>query len=98
MADAADLKSAGREAVWVRLPPRVYIHPPHRCVIMRIRSLLALVALAFLVGCSVPFVGSDGDEKSECDEFAARAIQTESAAEARTLAAQATECYARLAR
>lgn len=58
---------------------------------------LALLASMLLAACSVPFVGGGGDEKSSCDQLAAQAIQTGSAAQARDLAAQATECYARLA-
>ena len=54
--------------------------------------------LLALAACSIPFVGGGGDSKSECDQIAAQAIQTPSAAVARDLAAQATECYARLAR
>lgn len=63
---------------------------------MKATRLVPLAAL--LVGaCSIPFVGG-GDRKAECDRIAARAIQTESAGEARDLAAEATECYAELAR
>ena len=63
---------------------------------MRVR-LLFVSFMAVSAACSVPFVGS-GDSKAECDQIAARAIQSPSAAEARDLAASATECYARLAR
>lgn len=62
---------------------------------MASRSLTLLLSL-LLVGCSVPFVGGGGDEKSSCDQLAAQAIQTSSVSQARDLAAQATECYARL--
>jgi hypothetical protein len=58
---------------------------------------LSVLAILFLASC-IPFVGGGGDSKAECDQFAAQAIQTGSAAQARDLAAQATECYARLAR
>jgi hypothetical protein len=63
---------------------------------MKIRSLTCL-AVVLLAGCSVPFAGGGGEAKSACDQLAAQAIQTSSAANARDLAAQATECYARLA-
>jgi hypothetical protein len=63
---------------------------------MKLGRLVAVVAL-FASGC-LPFVGGRSDRKAECDQFAAQAIQTGSAAQARDLAAQATECYARLAR
>ena len=77
--------------------------PEHRntqtCIHMKIRALLPIAAL-FLTGCAIPFQGGGNQEqraaKSLCDQIAAQAIQTDSAAEARTLAAQATECYARL--
>jgi hypothetical protein len=62
---------------------------------MNARYLVALLAL-LASGCSIPFTGGGGDRKAECDQIAARAIQTASAAEARNLAAQATECYARI--
>jgi len=55
-----------------------------------------LLALLLASGCSIPFANR-GDQKSTCDQIAAQAIQTSSAAEARDLAAQASECYARLA-
>ncbi len=65
---------------------------------MKMRSLLPIAGL-LLAGCSIPFLGNNNEEaKSSCDQFAAQAIQTNSAAEARDLAAQATECYARIAR
>lgn len=63
---------------------------------MRVATLL--VAL-LLPACSV----FDGGEpapptpermKSDCDQLAARAIETDDVAEARRLAAGATECYA----
>lgn len=61
----------------------------------RVPSALALAALA--AGCSTLGLGSSGDErKAACDRIAAQAIQTESAAEARRLAAEASECYARI--
>ena len=60
----------------------------------RIGVFLAVLTLS---GCSVPLVGGGGDAKSPCDQLAAQAIQTDSAARARDLAARATECYARLA-
>jgi hypothetical protein len=53
------------------------------------------VVLPFVAGCSVPFSGpSTSERKSECDQIAARAIQTSSLADARDLAARASECYA----
>jgi hypothetical protein len=57
------------------------------------------IPLAMLLGaCSIPFAGGpEGDAKAECDQYAAQAIQSPSARDARNLAAQATECYARLA-
>jgi hypothetical protein len=64
---------------------------------MLIVSRFAVLALLLTSGC-LPFVGRSGDAKAECDQIAAQAIQTASAAEARDLAARATECYARLAR
>lgn len=48
-----------------------------------------------LVGCSVPFTKSKDERKAECDRIAARAIQVESAREAKDLAAQASACYAK---
>lgn len=63
---------------------------------MKIRALLPITGF-LLAGCSIPFLGNTGEAKSSCDQIAAQAIQTSSAAEARDLAAQATECYARLA-
>ncbi|MEX2572524.1 MAG: hypothetical protein WD737_14585 [Gemmatimonadota bacterium] len=64
---------------------------------MKICICAALAAL-LLSACSVPFSGgmSDDENKAACDQFAAQAIQTESPARARVLAAQASECYARL--
>lgn len=65
---------------------------------MRVATVL-LVAL-LLPACSV-FDGGEGPApptpermKSECDQLAARAIETDDVAEARRLAAGATECYA----
>jgi hypothetical protein len=49
-----------------------------------------------LGGCSVPFLGSGGDKKSECDRIAAEAIQTKDVMKARELAAGASGCYAKL--
>lgn len=63
---------------------------------MTIRRLPVVATTLFVTGCSLPFLGGGGD-KSECDQIAAQAIQTDSATEARDLSAQATECYARLA-
>lgn len=62
-----------------------------------IRSWLP-IGVVVLASCSVPFVGGGGDNKAECDQYAAQAIQTASLTEARDLAARAAECYARLAR
>ncbi len=63
----------------------------------RYRLLTAVSLLAALGACSsLPFGGRSGDErKAECDRIAARAIQTSSLDEAKTLSAQASECYAR---
>ena len=61
------------------------------------RLLIGLPLLAALGACSsLPFGGKSGDErKAECDRVAARAIQTSSLDEAKTLSAQASECYAK---
>ncbi len=61
---------------------------------MRYPALLLLIGP--LLGCSVPFVGgpSANERKAPCDRIAAQAIQTDDFDEARTLAAQASECYA----
>ena len=51
-----------------------------------------------LAACSVPFVSrgeSDEERKAPCDRIAARAIQTGNLEQAKNLAAQASECYAR---
>ena len=63
---------------------------------MRIIVVLGVAAMLGTSACSVPLIGG-GDEKSQCDQIAAQAIQTSSVSRARDLAAQATECYARLA-
>ena len=56
---------------------------------------LPWLALPFVAACSMPFSGpSSSERKSECDQIAARAIQTSSLAEARDLAARASDCYA----
>ena len=61
------------------------------------RLLIGVPLLVTLGGCSsLPFGGKSGDErKAECDRVAARAIQTSSLDEAKTLSAQASECYAK---
>jgi hypothetical protein len=61
------------------------------------RLLIAVPLVAALSACSsLPFGGKSGDErKAECDRIAARAIQTSSLDEAKTLSAQASECYAK---
>ena len=61
------------------------------------RLLIGVPLLATLGACSsLPFGGKSGDErKAECDRIAARAIQTSSIDEAKTLSAQASECYAK---
>jgi hypothetical protein len=61
------------------------------------RVLMAVPLVAALGACSsLPFGGKSGDErKAECDRIAARAIQTSSLDEAKTLSAQASECYAK---
>lgn len=61
------------------------------------RSRLVIVGLVVAAGCSVPLLAKGGDKKAECDRIAAQAIQTKSASDARSIAAQATECYAKLA-
>ena len=43
----------------------------------------------------MPFTKSKDERKAECDRIAARAIQVESAREAKDLAAQASACYAK---
>jgi hypothetical protein len=58
---------------------------------------VVIVSLALAAGCTVPLLSKGGDKKAECDRISAQAIQTKSAGDARSLAAQATECYARLA-
>ena len=58
---------------------------------------VVIVGLILAAGCSVPLLSKGGDKKAECDRIAAQAIQTTSAGDARSLAAQATECYAKLA-
>lgn len=59
----------------------------------RSRLLLPLVVVG-LSACSIPFRSSSSEKKAPCDQIAARAIQTSSLDEAKTLAAQASECYA----
>ena len=61
------------------------------------RLLIGGPLLVALGACSsLPFGGKSGDEKkAECDRVAARAIQTSSLDEAKTLSAQASECYAK---
>jgi hypothetical protein len=61
------------------------------------RLLIGVPLLVTLGACSsLPFGGKSGDErKAECDRIAARAIQTSSLDEAKTLSAQASECYAK---
>ena len=72
------------------------LHPPSAEKIMKLRFLIGLVTVQVAAACSIPFVGG-GDSKADCDQIAARAIQSSSPAAARDLAAEATECYARLA-
>jgi len=61
------------------------------------RRLLGIPLLVALGACaSLPFGGKSSDErKAECDRIAAQAIQTKSTSEAKTLSAQASECYAK---
>lgn len=60
------------------------------------RSLPRLAGVVLLLGaCSVPFTTSSDERKAACDRIAARAIQTSSLQQAKDLAAQAAECYAR---
>lgn len=58
------------------------------------RATLVTACLA-LGACSLPFTRSTEDRKAPCDRIAAQAIQTSSLEEAKNLAAQASECYAR---
>lgn len=60
------------------------------------RYRVVIVGLVLISGCSVPLLAKGGDKKAECDRIAAQAIQTKSSSEARSIAAQATECYAKL--
>lgn len=64
---------------------------------MSMRNCVVSIGLVMAAGCSVPYLSHGGDKKAECDRIAAQAIQTTSAGDARSLAAQATECYAKLA-
>ena len=60
------------------------------------RRTIALIVLGTgLAGCSIPFTTSKDERKAPCDSIAAQAIQTSSLADAKTLSAQAAECYAR---
>jgi hypothetical protein len=61
------------------------------------RLLIGVPLLVTLGACSsLPFGGpSSSERKAECDRIAARAIQTSSIDEAKTLSAQASECYAK---
>lgn len=57
---------------------------------------LAAPLLAVLLGgCAIPFSTSGEERKAPCDRLAAQAIQTSSLENAKNLAAQASECYAR---
>jgi outer membrane biogenesis lipoprotein LolB len=62
---------------------------------MNHRSVLLPCAVLLLTACSVPFRTSSDEKKAACDRIAARAIQTTSLQQAKDLAAQAAECYAR---
>lgn len=64
---------------------------------MSMRIRIVIMSLVLAAGCSVPLLAKGGDKKAECDRIAAQAIQTKSASDARSIAAQATECYAKLA-
>ena len=63
--------------------------------------VLAVVFAVLLGGCGV---FSDGDDqevtplvpKSECDQYASQAVQTDDLQVAKNLAARASECYASL--
>lgn len=59
---------------------------------------VCLSACLLLCACSVPFRTSTEEKKAVCDRIAARAIQTASLEEAKNLAAEAAECYARAQR
>jgi hypothetical protein len=55
-----------------------------------------LALLAGLGACAIPFTTSSEERKAPCDRLAAQAIQTTSLEDAKNLAAQASECYARV--
>lgn len=55
---------------------------------------LLLPACSLFEGGEEPAPPSPERTKSECDQAAARAIETDDISEARRLAARATECYA----
>lgn len=59
---------------------------------------LAALAVLLLSGCSLLPGGDDEprNPKSQCDEYASQAVQTDDLQEAKNLAARASECYARL--
>jgi uncharacterized lipoprotein YajG len=57
---------------------------------------LVLACSTFLLAaCAVPFTTSNDERKAACDRIAAQAIQTSSLQNAKDLAAQAAECYAK---
>ncbi|HUH12473.1 MAG TPA: hypothetical protein VMK65_05165 [Longimicrobiales bacterium] len=60
----------------------------------------AFGTLLLLTGCaSLPFGGPSSEErKARCDRMAAQAIETEDLEQAKTLAAQAADCYAQAQR
>ena len=55
---------------------------------------LLLSACSVFDGGQEPAPPTPERTKSECDQFAARAIETDDIPDARRLAARATECYA----
>lgn len=64
--------------------------------VLVMRKIIALVVLGTgLVGCALPFTTSKDERKAPCDRLAAQAIQTNSLADAKSLSAQAAECYAK---
>ena len=57
---------------------------------------LALALILLVSGCSILPNGDDEprNPKSQCDEYASRAVQTDDLDQAKNLAARAAECYA----
>jgi hypothetical protein len=61
---------------------------------------IALAGVLVLSGCSLLGGGGNDDgprvPKSQCDEYASQAVQTDDLQVAKNLAARASECYASL--